>query len=461
MINKVKKYDINLKQKNTLKRKRKITPKRKRTIKKKQFGGFRFNFSDMIMRDDIDMAYRKIRKNDIDRLYKGKKSNNKPVNIKKLLNKLNNEDLNIDREHVIKILALFTEFFIIHPSYEQREIVYFEDLYEFYNGCHMIAEYLNTLAKERETLMKKKNIKMTTNNRNTSESNKYLYVICPGDSPAKIVLFIKSLNLCPKCEFIQFSLSGATEHFINYNEKKQEEIVNYVKSKLPNYDKKIVIMDFFSSSYGMTAITRAMKEKYDMVGNPDIKTLKNGPSSSNVDNNVSNYQFNLINNFNNKSNNNSNNNIEVQVNTEIPGEIIYKRYPKHRNHLGLVMHMKYYTSEIINHAATSVKLRKDSRTKRYEAYRDPICKDPNYKKSKYVIQIVDFFGTITGKKYIYSYLKYMLNSELIGPPPGSRCINKMEANLSITKNDDYNCHFFVYAAILYGKCKQANLINPT
>lgn len=448
MINKANKYDIKRKQNNTLIRKRKITQKRKRTIKKKQFGGFRFNFSDKIKKDNLILS---------------DKYSSKKVNIKKLLNELNNEDLKIDKEHVIGILALFRNLFIKEPKNTDNK-VFFYDLYDFYNGCHLIAEYLNTLAKERETLMRKKKIKMTTNNRNTSESNKYLYVICPGDSPAKIVLFIKSLNLCPKCEFIQFSLSGASEPFKNNKKKKQEEIVNYVKSKLPNYDKKIVIMDFIASSYGMTAITRAMKEKYDMVGNPDIKTLKNGPQPSNVDNNLDK----LINNFNNNSNNNSNNNIVVKVNTEnVPGEIIYKRYPKHRNHLGLVMHIEYYTHEIINHTAKSFDLHRESRRNDNEAYRDPICKDPNYKKSKYVIQIVDFFNTITGLKRksetknikYYSNLKYMLDSELIGPLPGSRCINKMEDNLSITKDDDYNCHLFVYAAIIYGKCKQAELLH--
>lgn len=153
----------------------------------------------------------KIRENSFDLMEKNKN---------KIIPLIQNKKYDLSEDKILELINLAYEMYLVEEK---------SDIYRFIETCNYIALKLNNLSK---------NIKLN--------------VICPGDSPVKIIRYLEKLNLCPNCNFINFSLSRS---MVN------ENTYNYIGDFIPDNYCNIVILDLIDSGYTLTMIYNAMKDK--------------------------------------------------------------------------------------------------------------------------------------------------------------------------------------------------------
>jgi hypothetical protein len=134
----------------------------------------------------------------------------------------------------------------------------------FINGCNTISRILNDKAR----LLKGR-----------AGTNKYLKVVCPGDSPSKVVRYLRLNHLCPNCKFISFPMSNTVSI-------DNDENVKYLNPILPDDLIGTFVMDYFTTR-GSTyiAILETYKHKlrtgkipkkvYEMLGISDGIDVEN------------------------------------------------------------------------------------------------------------------------------------------------------------------------------------------
>lgn len=88
---------------------------------------------------------------------------------------------------------------------------------------------------------------------NNLSTNDKKYILAPGDSVSKIVLYIQKLNLCPNCEFILFPLSSAGN--------KNKNTIKYIESFIPNDFSNLIIMDYIISGSTLKVLLEALESK--------------------------------------------------------------------------------------------------------------------------------------------------------------------------------------------------------
>ena len=133
---------------------------------------------------------------------------------KKILSKfIFNKQFNLDNNLILNLADLMINIFFISKK---------SDIYLFIINCNNIANKLNSLA-----------------------INNKLYVLCPGDSPYKIIKYLEEINLCPNCIFISFPLSRGIVTLQTY-----QYISNYLPDDLCNF----VVLDYIESGYTLSMI---------------------------------------------------------------------------------------------------------------------------------------------------------------------------------------------------------------
>jgi hypothetical protein len=138
------------------------------------------------------------------------------------------------------------------------------DLENFNNGCIRIANWLNDIYDK-------------------SGSNEPIPVICPGDSPAKIVRFLQLSNLIDssKFDFISFSLSGMGDFYASYNIKDSscydDELCSYIYDKISDITnfENLVIMDYIARGCSVYSIIDAILGKMKPIPLNIRNTLDN------------------------------------------------------------------------------------------------------------------------------------------------------------------------------------------
>lgn len=158
----------------------------------------------------------------------------------KLINKYKDK-LNINIKNNIYKLNKNEILKLIYIAYGMYILINKKNIYIFIENCFLISTKLNMLSK-----------------------NKKLYVICPGDSPTKIVKFLQILNLCPNCIFINFPFSRG-----QYNEKTFKYVANFIPDNFDN----IIILDLIVSGETISVIYNSLK--YKLEKNNKIKTKEN------------------------------------------------------------------------------------------------------------------------------------------------------------------------------------------
>lgn len=169
---------------------------------------------------------------------------NKYETIFDLINLINiNEDffIKIHKERKDYLNKYFGEFKINVNWDEFKKInLYARDYYRFLTSEQIYFFIFNV-----KRCVKKLN--------NLSKDNKK-YILVPGDSVSKIVLYIEKLNLCPQCEFIMFPLSSTSKN-------KNKNTINYIESFIPNDFSNLIIMDFILSGNSLKVIIEALESK--------------------------------------------------------------------------------------------------------------------------------------------------------------------------------------------------------
>ena len=137
------------------------------------------------------------------------------------------------------------------------------DIVNFNKGCMDIALWLNSVYTKSGTREK-------------------IPVVCPGDSPAKIVRFLQLSNLIDpsKFEFISFSLSGMVDYYEHYNMTGSscydDDICEYIYRQLSdivNFD-NLVIMDYVARGSSVFSIIDSILCKMKDI-TPNVRTTLN------------------------------------------------------------------------------------------------------------------------------------------------------------------------------------------
>ena len=108
----------------------------------------------------------------------------------------------------------------------------------FINGCNTISRILNERAEPLKV-----------------RGDQYLKVVCPGDSPYKVMRYLRLNRLCPNCKFISFPMSNTVSIG-------DEDNVNYLNPILPDDLKGTVFMDYFKRGSTYAAILNTYKHKF-------------------------------------------------------------------------------------------------------------------------------------------------------------------------------------------------------
>ena len=180
-------------------------------------------------------------------------------NKKNIISLIQKDNYKLKDSKILELINLAYEMFLLEEK---------SDIYRFIETCEYIAIKLNSL----------------------SEKNK-LYVICPGDSPVKIIRYLEQLNLCPNCKFINFPISRGVVNDNSYN---------YISSYIPDDFCNIIILDLIDTGYTLTMIYNSLKTK--IINNNKINNDLNKKCLEQIGICFTNYIIKLYPNLKNKIN---------------------------------------------------------------------------------------------------------------------------------------------------------------
>lgn len=120
------------------------------------------------------------------------------------------------------------------------------DIVDFNKGCEKIAKWLNSHL--------------------TESQDKPIPVICPGDSPSKIIIFLEKSDLIDNkyFNFISFSLSGMVDYYEHYDilqDSGNIEIQKYIANQIKTYPnlENLLVMDYIARGSSIYSIIDAIK----------------------------------------------------------------------------------------------------------------------------------------------------------------------------------------------------------
>lgn len=177
----------------------------------------------------------------IDNLYYVKENNFSYIfDLAKLININQNYFIKLHKERKDYLDKYFEEFKINVNWDEFKKInLYARDYYRY-----LTTEQIEYFIFNVKRCIKKLN--------NLSINNKK-YVLAPGDSCSKIVLYIEKLNLCPNCKFMLFPLSNI--------KIKNKNTIKYIESFIPNDFSNLIIMDYILTGSSLKVLIEALKSK--------------------------------------------------------------------------------------------------------------------------------------------------------------------------------------------------------
>jgi hypothetical protein len=130
------------------------------------------------------------------------------------------------------------------------------DNYSYYEFPGRIINNFNNFNLYIEFLIKK------INRIKTKRNIQKLIIVAPGDTPSKIIKFVKKLNLCPECEFISFPASGIKQ---TYDEEKEKRKYEYIKNFLPDDIESVVLFDYIFSGSGLNSLINIYEKKFNDI----------------------------------------------------------------------------------------------------------------------------------------------------------------------------------------------------
>lgn len=158
--------------------------------------------------------------------------------------------INFDNKNITiiddyKLLTKEQYFELIDFGYEKG--FYWYDVPEhFIDGCDKLEKYLFELK----------------NTKNVSS----LYILCPGDSPYKIIKYFEKLSFCKFCNFVSFPFSRPFSNSYQ-NEYNPEITFNYLKNYIPNDFSNLIIMDSINIGKTIRMILDSMVIKNEQKQN--------------------------------------------------------------------------------------------------------------------------------------------------------------------------------------------------